>query len=152
MHPMPLLPVHTQAPDFHLLDQSGRIVHRDDLNIEPHTVILFFASHLLPNDRALLKTYANTYAQLKANHIEVIAISALNWETLHHLAKKLSLPFRVLFDPCCRISKQYQCMLIPKFVTGRAVYVLNQKQSIIEAQKHLTPEQVITKIKKTSPT
>lgn len=150
-HRMPLLPLHHQAPDFHLLDQYGRIVHRDDLKTEPYTVILFFASHFLPNDRALLQSYTKAYTQLRANHIEVIAISALNWETLHHLSKTLSLPFKVLFDPCCRISKQYQCMLIPKFVTGRAVYILNQQQQIINAQKHLTPEQVMAAIKKTSP-
>lgn len=112
-----------RAPTFRLLDHHGFTVSLEQQQKNYHGVaLLFFPSNFMQADMRLLSDYAKEYAQLQQARVEVMAISGLNWETLHYLAKKLALPYPVLFDPCCRISTFYRAMLIPRFLTGRAVY------------------------------
>ena len=106
-------------------------------------ILLFFSSSWLPGDLALLKAYALAYSQLQAAGVNLLALSGINWETLHHLANQINSPFPLVFDPCCRFSKYYQSMLIPKFVTGRAIYGLNLEGRIILARKQASPEETL---------
>lgn len=136
----PLLQPAQSAPSFHLLDQDGLIVTLENAQGPQGTVLLFFSSHFLPKDLQLLKAFAQAYTQFQEKGIEVLAISGLNWETLHHLARKLELPYRVLFDPCCRVSGRYNTMMMPKFVTGRAIYSIDTKSVIQYASKNSNPQ------------
>ncbi|HEY9745473.1 MAG TPA: redoxin domain-containing protein [Oculatellaceae cyanobacterium] len=133
----PLLEIGSTAPAFHLLDQSGRIVTLESAAGPQGLVLVFFASHLLPGDRKILEACSQAYPDLQQAGLELVAISGLNWETLYKLSQQCQLPYRVLFDPCCRISKRYKAMLIPKFVTGRAMYVLNSQGQIISASREI---------------
>jgi peroxiredoxin len=141
----PLLSVGEAAPSFHLLDQNGLIVSLENGTLEhaqgpQGTVLLFFSSHFLPQDLQMLNRFAQAYPLFREQGLEVLAISGLNWETLHHLAGKLELPYRVLFDPCCRISSRYQVMMMPKFVTGRAVYGIDARGVIRYSDKKSNPQ------------
>lgn len=141
--PTTLLPLGHPATDFRLLDQQGRSLGLKDGLRENGLVLLFFSSFWLPGDLKLLKQYATAYPEFQQAGIGVMAISGINWETLHHLAKRLQSPFPLLFDPCCRQSKYYQTMLIPKFVTGRAVYGINPAGQIILAGKKPAPSEIL---------
>jgi peroxiredoxin Q/BCP len=139
MFPSPLLKPGVTAPSFHLLDQNGLIVTLERAQRANGLVLLFFASHFLPKDLQMLKDFSDAYPQFLQKGMEVLAISGLNWETLHHLANWLDLPYPVLFDPCCRVSTRYNAMTIPKFVTGRAVYVVHPDGTIRFASPYKNP-------------
>lgn len=136
----PLLKPGATAPPFHLLDQNGLNVTLACAQRDNGTILLFFASHFLPKDLQMLKDFADAYPQFQQKGMDVLAISGLNWETLHHLSNWLDLPYRVLFDPCCRISTRYRAMMIPKFVTGRAIYRVHPEGTIRFASRYKNPE------------
>lgn len=144
----PLLPQEQPAPAFHLLDQQGQIVTLDQAKASASKglILLFFASHFLPGDLNLLRAYAQAYPQLQTAEFEVLAISGLNWEKLYHLSQRLNLPYKVLFDPCCKISIKYKAMMIPKFVTGRAVYWIDPSGTIREASSSIRPQQILSQL------
>lgn len=139
-----LLPTGHPAPSFGLLDEKGCSLGLKDVQGKTGTVLLFFTSDWLGADLQLLHAYRDAHPELERAGLGIAAISGINWEKLHYLAKRLALPFPVLFDPCCRVSKQYQAMLIPKFVNGRAIYGLDQAGRIVFAQKRATPKDVIS--------
>ncbi len=139
----PLLALGEQAPSFRLLNHNGHSVGPTEAMGECGLILLFFSSSWLPGDLALLKDYAQAYPQLQAAGVNLLALSSINWETLHHLANQMNSPFPLVFDPCCRFSKYYQTMLIPKFVTGRAIYGVNPEGRIILARKQASPEETL---------
>lgn len=139
----PLLKPGAAAPDFRLLDQHGRSRDLGNLAGERGLVLLFLASDWLKADQALLRRYVEAYAELQARGFGVAALSSTNWENLHHLARVLSLPFPILFDPCARMSKRFRCMLIPRFVTGRGVIVLDSAGTVVKAGRDLNPNQLV---------
>jgi len=130
-----LLPPGCNAPDFSLLDQTGRQVSRNSLLANRRGLLLiFFTSDWLPVDQHLLRHYAGEYSQFQAEDLALAAVSGINWETLFNLHQRLKLPYPVLFDPCCRVSKAYKTLLIPKFVTGRSLFQLDPSGEIIHSQ------------------
>jgi peroxiredoxin Q/BCP len=141
--PSALLPAGQPAPDFRLLDQQGRSLGLSDGMGERGLVLLFYSSFWLPRDLNLLKSYGQAHAALEQAGLGLMAISGINWETQHHLAERIQSPFPMLFDPCCRISKYYGAMMIPKFVTGRAVYGLNPQGQVVFASKNASPQETL---------
>lgn len=146
----PLLEPGAPAFPFHLLDQTGHIVTLEEAKGPLGTGLLFFSAHCLSGDIQALKNFADAYPQLQQQGLELVAISGLNWETLYRLSHRLALPYKVLFDPCCRLSTRYQCMLIPKFVTGRAIYLIDPQGGIQYASRKPDPHDLL-KIVRGSP-
>jgi peroxiredoxin Q/BCP len=144
---MPLLKPGTPAPAFRLLDQHGRSIGLDDFSGQKSLVLLFFASDWLPGDLRLLKTYADAYPRFRESGIEVLALSAINWESLHNLGHRLQIPFPLLFDVSCRAAKPYQAMWLPKFITGRAVYAINPSGEIVLPAHVVTPKAILEALK-----
>jgi len=138
-----LLPLGHFAPDFHLLDQHGQSLSLENGLGTQGVILLFFSSFWLPGDLSLLNVYSQAYSEFQSAGLGIMAISGLNWETLHHLANRNQSPYPILFDPCCRVSKFYKAMLIPKFVTGRAIYGINPKKQVVFARKQASPQQVL---------
>ena len=135
------------APDFSLLDQQARTLTLDQVMGERGLVLLFFSSSWLPADLALLKAFNQAYPTLQAAGLGVMGISGINWETIHHLSDRLDCQFPLGFDSCCRVSKRYDTMLIPKFVTGKAIYGINPQGRIIFDRKQAQPDEVLAAFK-----
>jgi peroxiredoxin len=129
-----------QALTFRLLDHQGLSVGLDDV-VTAHAgvVLVFFSSDWLKGDLELLRAYGRAYADFQAKNIALLAVSGINWENLHYLAKRLQAPFPLIFDPCCRYSGKYGAMWIPKYVTGRAVVVLNPQGRVLFSRKGAVP-------------
>ncbi len=143
LFPAKLLPVGQTVPDFALLDQQGRLVSLSDFTDCRGVVVLFFASDWLPGDLALLQDFRDAHGAFAAAGLQVLALSSINWETLFHLSKRLDLSFPLLFDQCCRQATFYNAAWVNKFVTGRAVYVLDNQQRVLFARTKASPEQVL---------
>jgi peroxiredoxin len=139
-----LLSLGEPAPMFRLLDHRGFSVGLDDFESRKGIVLVFFASNWLKTDLQLLQRYINAYPEFEKHDIQLLAVSGINWETLHGLGQQLAVPFPLIFDPCCRYAKKYGTMLIPKFVTGRAVYALTPQGKVLFAGKGLVnPNEVL---------
>lgn len=133
------------APDFALLDMQGHSLDLQAILAQSPVgvVVLFFASDFLSADVAMLKGFASHASVFRQAGVCVVALSALNWETLHHAQARLELPYPVLFDACARVATRYQAALIPKFLTGRAVYVLNAHGEVMRAGRNLSPDEAL---------
>lgn len=131
------------APPIRLLDHRGRNVGLDDFRDKQGMVLLFFSSDRNADDLKMLKDFICAYPHFQEAGIQVLALSSVNWENLHYLAQQLNPPFPILFDVACRYSKQYGAMLIPKFVTGRAVFAVGQNGRILMTAKNASPEAVL---------
>lgn len=138
-----LLPIGGMVPDFRLLDHQAYSVGLSDFSQQRGVVLLFFASDWLKADLESLQAYIDAYSQLSEAGLQVLALCSMNWENLFHLGKRLSVPFPILFDQCCRQSTFYKAAWIPKFVTGRAVYGLDSRGKIVFAQRQATPTEVL---------
>ncbi len=141
--PPKLLPVGQTVPDFALLDQYGRLVTLSDFSDRRGVVLLFFASDWLQGDVALLQDFRDAHHAFAEAGVQVLALSSINWETLFHLAKRLELPFPLLFDQCCRQSTFYKAAWVSKFVSGRAVYALDSQRRVFFAHAKACPEEVL---------
>lgn len=143
-----LLAPGTPAPSFRLLDQEALCADLLTYRQYQGTVLVFFASDWLRTDLEHLKAFITAYPRFQAENLAVLGISGINWETIHHLAQRLDCPFPLLFDPCARISKHYRTMLIPKFISGRAVYGLDPGGTVLFAGNSLTPDDVLLRFSK----
>lgn len=137
----------TPAPAFRLLDTQGRSVGLDDFSGRP-VILLFFGAEFFTGDVRLLERFAAAHDNFQARGIAVLALSARDWESLHHLERKLALPYPLLFDPGCRVARLYQAMRIPKFLTGRAVYVLDADHRVAFTSPDATPSDVFRALAK----
>lgn len=131
----PLLKPGTDAPDFRLLDQHSHSISRQELTGRRGLVLLFFTTGRFGPDERLLKTYRDAEERLQAAGLNVAALSAANWETLHHLTQRLNLAYPVLFDACARVAMRYGAVIIPRFVTGPAVALLDGEGRICLLEK-----------------
>ncbi|MEM0951665.1 MAG: redoxin domain-containing protein [Cyanobacteria bacterium P01_H01_bin.74] len=113
------------GPDFSLLSTTGKTMTLASCLKENGAILAFFASHCFSADQKKLLQLKADYSRQLAGGVAIVGISALNWETLYELRQTLDLPYPLLFDSCCRVSKQYRAILIPKFVTGRKLIALN---------------------------
>lgn len=138
-----LIPVGAVAPDFRLLDQHGHSLGLADATGPNGLILLFFSSFWLPGDISLLESYIQAYPKLQEQGLGVMAISGINWEPIHQLAKRLNSPFPMAFDPCCRVAKRYGNIAIPKFLNGRAIFGVAPQGQVILARKQASPQEVL---------
>lgn len=113
-----------EAPDFRLLDQHSHSRGLQSLYGPAGVVLLFFTTGSHGRDTGLLGAYRDAWPRLQAAGLQVAGVSAANWETLYHQAGALHLPYPLLFDACARVSMRYGAVMIPRFVTGMAVFHL----------------------------
>ncbi len=140
----PLLAPGSQAPAFRLLDQHSHSLGPEELHGPQGLVLLFFTTGSFGRDAALLTAYAQALPRLREAGLGVAALSAANWETLHHRAEGLQLPYPVLFDACARVSMRYGAVLVPRFVTGMAVFQLSADGIVQAARKgFFSPETLL---------
>lgn len=114
------------APDFSLIDTNGKTRTLANSVGQNGLTLIFFSTHFLKTDCHVLQSYS----QPEGDNPDVLGISGVNWESLHVLQKQAGLSFPLLFDPCCRVSKYYHAMWIPRFVSARVIYTLKPDQHI----------------------
>lgn len=133
-----LLPVGSEAPDFHMLDQSGRTVTLSHYRGEKNVVLVFYPADFTPGCTAQLCGFRDAYEQLEAAGIEVLAVNPFNWETHHRFAEKYGFPFPVLFDPRGKYARLYKAAIIRGYLHKRVVYAVDQ-QGVIRFAQHGNP-------------
>ncbi len=118
-----MLPIGTQAPNFHLLDTvTGNYRSLDDLKSDRATVIMFicnhcpFVIHVNPELVRMANEYRNqgvSFIAISSNDIESIPDDGPDQMRL--VAKVLRFPFPYLFDKRQEVAKAYDAACTPDF-------------------------------------
>lgn len=93
-----LLEAGTQAPDFALLDQEGRLVKRSDF-IGRKVVLYFYPKDNTPGCTRQACAFAAAYEEFAALSVPVIGISKDSVKSHQNFIAKQHLPFTLLSDP-----------------------------------------------------
>jgi peroxiredoxin len=121
--PSSMLPLHTIAPDFSLLDTvSGRKMSLHELKSDYATVIMFICNHcpFVKHIQSDLVNLANDYIP---QGIAFIAISSNDVENypddspvkMKQVAEAQGFPFPYLYDETQDVAKAYQAACTPDF-------------------------------------
>ncbi|MGE0199479.1 MAG: peroxiredoxin [Candidatus Melainabacteria bacterium] len=136
-----LLPVGAPAPDFHMLDQTGRTVHLADHLGEAArargcngVVLVFYPADFTPVCTGQLCEFRDHWQRLQSAGLAVFGVNPFDYETHQRFAEKHGFPFPLLFDPKGRFARRYQVDIIRGFVHRRAVYGIGTDGRICFAQ------------------
>lgn len=118
-----MLPIGTQAPNFHLQDTvSGNYLSLDDLKSDRATVIMFicnhcpFVIHVNPELVRMANEYRNkgvSFIAISSNDIDKIPDDGPDQMRL--VAKVLRFPFPYLYDKRQEVAKAYDAACTPDF-------------------------------------
>ena len=154
-----ILPVGATAPDFELLDATGRLVRSADLLALGPLVIKFFRGRWCSYCSTELEAWRDLYGQIREHEALMVAISPQTQRQNDFMAGQHGLPFPVLHDPGNLVAEQfglvytipdyhrayYQSILVNiPFVNGEpswrlpipATYVIGKDRKIIFAEAH----------------
>lgn len=118
-----MLPLGTQAPDFHLLDTvSNRIISLNEIKSPVATVIMFICNHC-PFVKHIQTKLAEIAKHYRAQGVSFVAISsndsvsypADSPENMRTEALTHHYPFPYLYDETQTVAKAYQAACTPDF-------------------------------------
>ncbi len=116
--PSQMIPLGTQAPDFHLIDSaSGKMVSLSELKSSAATVIMFICNHCpyVIHIQTKLAEIAHSYIQ---KGVAFIAINSNDVEMypedhpdkMREISKEKGYPFPYLFDETQEVAKAYHAV------------------------------------------
>ncbi len=131
------------APDFSLLDGSGRKISLSALKGRP--VVLFF----YPKDNTAICTkeacsFRDRNAEFRALGAEIFGISADHAASHQGFSKSLGLGYPLLSDPGGRTARRYGVRRLLGLLPGRATFVIDRNgivrmsfSSAFQAEAHV---------------
>jgi len=102
-----ILPVGAQAPEFELLNFTGKPIKLSDLLSFGPVVLKFFRGRWCPYCTTELEAWSRLYDALRAKGALLAAISPQSPRQNDFLVQQHVLPFPVLSDPGCRLAAQF---------------------------------------------
>jgi peroxiredoxin len=102
-----ILPVGALAPEFALLDASGKLVRSEDLLALGPLVIKFFRGRWCPYCITELEAWRDLYGQIRERGGLMVAIGPETERQSDFMAGQHGLPFPVLHDPGCALAEQF---------------------------------------------
>lgn len=133
------LPVGAQAPDFQLLDASGRQVSLASLRGQ-HVVLAFYPLDWSPACSDQLSLYQSELEEFRKHHAQVIAISVDSIYSHGAWAAVRGITFPLLsdFHPKGAVAKKYRVWRETDGFTERALYIVDPAGKI--CYKTISPE------------
>lgn len=95
------------APDFHLPDQDGKIVHLKDVLAEHPVVLFFYPGDMTPGCTIQLCAVRDDWTKFKDACVEVFGINHGKAESHAAFISKHGFPFPLLVDAEKKISVAY---------------------------------------------
>lgn len=132
------LPAGTRAPDFSLLDDSGRQVSLRDFLGRP-LVLVFYPADNSPVCSNQLALYNQALSLFQEHDAQIVAISVDDPETHRAFSEKLNLSFSLLSDnaPLGAVARAYGIFDQQAGISGRALFVVDAEGLI--HWSHLSP-------------
>jgi peroxiredoxin len=120
--PSTMLPLGTQAPDFHLPDTDGNIVSRDDFRDAPALLVMFICNHcpFVKHIRSGLVRFAQDY---QSRGLAIVAINANDVGSYPEDSppkmaiekREAGYVFPYLYDETQAVAKAYRAACTPDF-------------------------------------
>lgn len=121
----PKIGVGDEAPDFELLDGSGRAVRLRDFRGKQPVVLYFYPKDDTPGCTKEACTFRDQYEDFRALGAEVIGISSDSQESHARFVEKHRLPFRLLSDRGGLVRKAYGVPATFGLIPGRVTFVID---------------------------
>lgn len=115
-----------EAPDFELLDRSGRAVRLRDFRGKQPVVLYFYPKDDTPGCTKEACSFRDQYEDFQALGAEVIGVSSDSTESHARFVEKYSLPFRLLSDRGGRVRKAYGVPATFGLIPGRVTFVIDR--------------------------
>jgi peroxiredoxin len=117
-----MLPLGTSAPDFELLDVSGRMVSLADFKGKKALVVAFICNHC-PFVKHIADPFARLANEWQSRGVAVVAISSNDVAThpsdspeqMVHEAEQRGYTFPYLYDETQEVAKEYHAACTPDF-------------------------------------
>jgi len=139
-----VLAIGDSAPDFEGVDQNGRHVTLAELSKESGVVLYFYPKDFTPVCTAQACTFRDAHAELAAQGIQVVGVSADDTSSHAKFAEKHRVPYTLLSDPDKKIQKAYEARQILGLLPKRVTYVIDKNGLIagvfkaeLNASKHV---------------
>lgn len=137
-----MLPLGTQAPNFHLKDVvTGNYYSLDDLKSEKATVIMFICNHcpyvihVNPEIIRIANEYRNkgvSFIAISSNDVENYPEDAPDKMSI--VAKVLKYPFPYLYDKNQEAARHYDAACTPDFYVFNATMILTYRGRLDESR------------------
>jgi peroxiredoxin len=102
-----ILPVGTLAPEFALLDASGKLVRSQDMLALGPLVIKFFRGRWCPYCVTELEAWRDLYPQLRERGALLVAVGPQTTRQNDFMVDQHRLRFPVLSDPGCAVAEKF---------------------------------------------
>ena len=133
------------APDFHLSDSMGNLIHLSDFRGR-RVVLYFYPRDNTPGCTKEACGFRDTYPDYQARDIVVLGISTDDAKSHTKFATKLKLPFLLLCDPEGKVATVYGCYKLKKFMgkefmgIERSTFVISPDGTIEKTYLKVKPE------------
>ena len=117
-----MLPLGTEAPDFHLPDTDGHVVSPKDYKEAPALLVIFMCNHC-PFVKHILNDLVDLVAEYRAKGVAVVAINSNDVESfpedhpemMAQLVREKEFTFPYLYDETQEVAKAYHAACTPDF-------------------------------------
>ena len=129
------LPPGSEAPDFSLPDDSGRIVHLAELRGR-NVVLVFY-----PGDNTMVCTrqlcqFRDDWKEARARDVEIFGVNPQSARTHGEFRRKYRFPFRLLVDRGQKVGELYHTNGL---IVKRTVYLIG-RDGVIRFSRRGVPE------------
>ncbi|HWD00827.1 MAG TPA: peroxiredoxin [Candidatus Sulfopaludibacter sp.] len=114
------LPAGTPAPDFELLDDSGKTVKLSKLRGK-NVVLVFYPGDDTPGCTKQLCEFRDQWKSVKARGVQVFGVNPQNSRAHQKFKQKFNFPFPLLVDPHQTVAALYHANGI---IVKRTVYLI----------------------------
>jgi len=115
----------SEAPDFELRDQGGRIFRLSDLRGR-YVVLYFYPKAMTRGCTIEAIEFRDSYDKISSLGAQVVGVSKDGVEDIKKFAEKYGLPFTLLSDPEGRVIKQY-CVQGPFGLARRVTFIIDDR-------------------------
>ena|ERR1700722_6249714 len=127
----PPLPVGTQAPDFTLTDDTGRVVTLSQLRGK-NVVLIFYPGDKTPGCTKQLCEFRDRWGPLFDGGFEVFGVNPQSSDSHCDFRETYAIPFSLLIDQGQRIAKLYRAS---GWIVRRTVYLIGADGTIRFARR-----------------
>ncbi|ANU11684.1 peroxiredoxin bcp [Planococcus antarcticus DSM 14505] len=128
----------TQAPEFSLKDEAGKMVSLKEFSGSKYVVLYFYPKDMTPGCTTQACNFRDAQADFSALNTVILGVSADSEDLHNKFIEKHGLPFSLLVDEDHRVSEDYgvwveKSMYGKKFMgIERATYLIDPTGNVVK--------------------